>query len=135
MKMEGDRSAVAQARQAWTKAMLEGDLVSLRALYTDDVVVMPMDERPIVGRQAVDEWYRAFHRNLKLTDWVIPADNLELIGDVALVRGTGTGTVVAQGGPRIPMDFKYVEIWRKQPDQTWRWSLAMWNSNVPASGG
>jgi hypothetical protein len=58
MTMEADRSAVAKARQAWTKAMLEGDLTSLRALYTDDVVVLPMDERPIVGRQAVDEWYR-----------------------------------------------------------------------------
>lgn len=131
MTIETDGNLI-QARKAWAKAMLEGDFASIISLYTDDVVIMPMDEPAVIGKQSVDDWYHNFHNKLTVNDWNIPAETVELKGDVALVRGNGTGEV-SQDGMHIPMDFKFVEVWRRQADQSWKWSLAIWNSNVPTS--
>ena len=130
---DAEREAVAQARQAWAAAMLEGDLPALAEMYTAEVVVMPADEPTVVGKEAVDAWYQTFHGNIDITAWSIPADVIEIEGDAAIVRGRGTGTIVPGGAGPVPLDFKFVEVWRKQTDGNWKWSLAIWNSNVRPS--
>jgi len=61
-----------------------------------------------------------------ITDWNMPAETVDIADDLALVRGNGCGEI-SQDGVRISMDFKFVEVWRIQPDQSWKWSLAIWN--------
>ena len=124
------REAVSQARQAWAAGMLDGDLPTLKGMYSDDVVVMPSDEPAVIGKEAADAWYEAFHQSVDITAWSIPADDIEVINDSAIVRGNGTGTIVPPGAESLSLDFKFLEVWRKQADGTWKWSLAIWNSNV-----
>ncbi len=128
------REAVSQARQAWAAAMLDGDLPALTGMYSDEVVVMPSDESAVIGKAAADAWYEAFDQNVDITAWSIPADDIEIIDDTAIVHGNGTATIVPSGAESLSLDFKFVEVWRKQADGNWKWSLAIWNSNVRPGG-
>ena len=82
------REAVSEARQAWAAAMLAGDLPTLIGMYSDEVVVMPSDESAVIGKEAADAWYEAFHQSVDITAWSIPADDIEVSTTLRLSAAT-----------------------------------------------
>ncbi len=56
--------------------------------------------------------------------------HIEGRGDLALARGTLAMTVEAEG---IEMSFtgKFVDTFRKQPDNSWRYASVIWNNDNP----
>jgi ketosteroid isomerase-like protein len=77
--------------------MLAGDLDSLRSLLADDVVVMPENAPAVLGREAAETFYEALHESIDITAWSIPADDIEVQGNRALVRGPSSECVQCAG--------------------------------------
>jgi len=53
-------------------------------------------------------------------------------GDLAVVRGTDTGTTAPKsGGEPVKYNLKWLTVLERQPDGTWKWIYEMWNDNDP----
>jgi ketosteroid isomerase-like protein len=128
---EADRAEI----QATTEAVLEianttGDHTAYGNLYyAPDVVMMPPNREAVRGREAVIAWQHemAPYESLQYTQ--VEVDGA---GDMAYVYGNYTLTMPAAEGEEPMQDRgKYIEIWRRQPDGSWKVTLGVFNSDLP----
>lgn len=111
-----------------------GDLVQYGNLYyAPDAVVMPPNGEAVRGRDAIVAWNENFppYDDLRFTQ--VEVDGC---GDIAYVYGTYTMVMTASEGEEPATDRgKYIEIWRRQEDGSWRVALDVFNSDMPLPGG
>lgn len=123
---DADRQAIQAGTDQWVRSLLAKDWDSLAALYTDDATLMPPNQPAISGREAI----RQFNANFPpLADFVATNERIEGVGDMAYVRGHYR---MVMAGPDADVDVgKYLEIRKRQPDGTWKYSLDIFNSSMP----
>lgn len=123
--------AEVQALQAdadlWVTHVLAKDWDALSQLYTEDAVFMPPGQPSLRGRTAIREFMAAFP---PLASFVSTIDTITGVGDLAYVRGRYRMTLAA--APGAADSGKYLEIRRKQPDGSWKVTIDIFNSSVPA---
>ena len=84
-------AAIAEANASLVEAVAAQNAGAVMALYTDDAIVIPPGDGPIVGRDAIQDWYTtAFGMGIA---W------LEVMTDA--LRGVNDTTLVEQGRYRI----------------------------------
>jgi ketosteroid isomerase-like protein len=119
-----DIQAIHKARAARSAAIAAGDAAAAAAVATDDGIILPPELPPRQGQAALREWFTTF----AFTSLVFTSLEIDGATGIAYDRGTYEGTLknggVTQG--------KYLWIWRKQGDGSWRVAIAMWNLNAPA---
>lgn len=89
---------------------------------------MPPNATPARGRAAIAEFLAAFP--------TIPLFRAEMLrvegeGDLAYVHGTYHLEMRMPDG-MVPDDGKYIEIWKRQADGSWRIAYDIFNSDLPA---
>jgi ketosteroid isomerase-like protein len=52
-------------------------------------------------------------------------------GDIAYVYGKYSMTITSEEGEPVQDSGKYIEIWKRQADGTWKVSLDIFNSDLP----
>jgi ketosteroid isomerase-like protein len=119
-----DTATIQSTVVPWTRACLDRDWDSLLALCTPDVVFSPPGE-PSVSGGSLRPWLGAFP---KLREFAWNFDHLEIHGDFAVGVGAGSWTVEIDGKP-VPMSFKFVDLFRRGDDGTWRYSHVFWSLN------
>ena len=119
-----DIEAIHKARAARSAAIAAKDAVAAAAVATDDGVILPPGLPSRQGQAALREWFT----NFPFTSLVFTSLEIDGANGMAYDRGTYEGTLreggVTQG--------KYLWIWKKQGDGSWRVAIAMWNLNAPA---
>ena len=119
-----DIEAIRTARAARSAAIAAGDAKAAAAVATDDGVILPPSLPSRQGQAALREWFT----NFPFTSLVFTSLEIDGANGIAYDRGTYEGTLrdggVTQG--------KYLWIWKKQGDGSWRVAIAMWNLNAPA---
>jgi len=100
------------------------------AFMDDDAVILPPGLAPIRGRDAIAAYYEKTPPGTVL-EWKPLAAEVSRGEDLGYTYGTyelrGTDT---QGKP-VTRSGKYVSVWRKQPDDSWKWTLDMGNIDPP----
>jgi ketosteroid isomerase-like protein len=66
-----------------------------------------------------------------ITAFELRTEEVEGTADLAYVRGRYTMTMSPPGAPAIADSGKYLEIWRKQSDGTWKSVRDMFSSDIP----
>ena len=123
------RAEIDRRRAHFTDAFDREDLTSLRELCTEDVVMMPSNQPPIIGVDAAIEWwttgFEAFRSALHVTPREIHIANGWAFDwwdwHVSVVPLRGTVCDVDRGSS--------FWMWRRQQDHVWRVARAMWKSN------
>ena len=122
---EDDAAAIRQALSDFVLHAVAGDWDALAALYTEEAVVMPPNQEPVVGRSAIRNFFSA----LTVTDFQLEPIEIGGRGDLAFARGTYSWTVrVGEGEPAADHG-QWLTIWREQADGTWLLSQDIWNSD------
>jgi ketosteroid isomerase-like protein len=132
---EADR---AQIRTTMESALeisnTSGDLVEYANLYyAPDAIVMPPNEEAVRGREAIIAWNESFppYEDLQFTQ--VEVDGAR---DIAYVYGTYTMVMVgSEMGEPVTDRGKYIEIWRRQGDGSWKVALDIFNSDMPLPEG
>ena len=119
-----DIEAIHTARAARSAAIAAGDAVAAAAVATDDGVILPPGLPPRQGQAALREWFT----NFPFTSLVFTSLEIDGANGIAYDRGAYEGTLRDGGVTRG----KYLWIWKKQGDGSWRVAIAMWNLNAPA---
>jgi len=125
-----DRAGIEAVSQTYEAAAKGSDWTALGATYTEDAVLMPPNSPAITGRAAIVKFFQAFPR---LTAFKLTNVEVEGNGDIAYVRGTYQLTMSIEGQGPIEDTGKYLEIRRKQPDNTWLIYRDMFSSDQPAA--
>jgi len=128
-RRSSDIRAIKQLAADWRSGWLAGDADALVALYTDDPVLMPQGQPPIVGRAAIRSLYQAV-----LKEVVIKARGrlreVEASGDWGYFWSTYTLTATPRaGGAPIKSAGKSVFIVKRASGGAWKIARLMDNSS------
>jgi ketosteroid isomerase-like protein len=97
--------------------------------YAEDAIVLPPNAEPVGGREAITALLQAFP---PISNWEFAQVDVDGVGDFAYVRGTYAFDVTPPGMPGPVHDHgKYIEIWRRQADGSWKVIRDIFNTSVP----
>jgi ketosteroid isomerase-like protein len=104
----------------------------VRSDYTEDAVVLPPNSRAVQGWDAIKSYILT---EGTVSDFKVEMLEIEGRGDLAYVRGTYSMTATPAGASGPTKDTgKYIEIWRKQADGSWKVIRDIFNSDLPTQG-
>ena len=109
------------------KAVLDHDLDAFLSTCTDDIIFLPPDQAVVEGRDACRAFLDEFPQPETFVGNVI---DVEGQGDLAFSRGEAD----AKFPDGSTASFKFMHIYRRQSDGSWKMARDMWNMNAPASG-
>ena len=127
---EADRAAIRQAGEAFARyaqATPRNDKASA-AYYEENALMLAPNRAPIRGRAEIGVFLAAFppFSNYRL-------ETLEIEGraDLAYERGVTSLTLAPGGAAPAEWRSKYLIIWRRQADGSWRISREMFTPDGP----
>ena len=102
------------------------------ASFAEDGRMFGQDGNPVVGRPKIREMMAPTFSNPKNTlRWQPDYADAAASGDLGYTSGTSQRRVVADDGTVTERDGRYVTIWRKQKDGTWKVAADIGNSGPP----
>jgi len=127
-----DESAIRNQDSEWSKAAGAKDLEKTISFYADDAVVMPPNSPVLRGKEPI----RAFWKGMlgaPLFDGGWKATKVEVArsGDLGYVSGTYEFRENDAGGKPMTDKGKYLLVWKKQPDGSWKCVADMFSSDLP----
>jgi ketosteroid isomerase-like protein len=131
---QSSENAVRAADAAWAKAAASHNIEGTLAFYADDAVVMPPNEAMAMDRGAQRKaWADILTPGTDISfsaGKVEAATSGDLVYDVGiytLTTKTKKGKVTNDGG-------KYLAVWKKQADGSWKAVASTWNSDKALPG-
>ena len=107
------------------------DAAKVASLYAADAVVMPTHQPMITGRDAIENYNKAFFDMFNATITITPVET-KVFGDRALDRGTYTIQLTPKAGGSPMMDEgKYLVLMQRQSDGSWKLTHDIDNTNLP----
>ena len=123
-----DITAINEIREREIIGAEAGDIELLLSLRTDNFIAIPPNQPSVEGKEAVGEFLTESH-NQTDTELIFMSDEITISGDWAYDRGTHKGTVTPKNdGEPVNFEGTYLFILKRQTDNSWKYSLAMWNS-------
>jgi len=114
------RQAIEQANAKQADALNRGDSTGLVANYADDAVLMFPGEPPWRGRNEIGANGVKLIRSAKFSDVKLNTVSVDVAGDYAIETGSFEWTVTPKGGKPMPDKGKYLTVWKKQADGSWK---------------
>jgi uncharacterized protein (TIGR02246 family) len=133
-----DPAPINQLRSKYQTAYNAGDAAGVAALFTDDAVSLPDHHAALQGKAAIQQYLQEIFSQFSVTMTITPADT-EIVGTFAHEHGSFVIKVTPKtGGETVTDDGKYLVVFERGADGTWKIHHDMDNSNrppgVPAPG-
>jgi ketosteroid isomerase-like protein len=96
--------------------------------YAGDALILPPNAEAIRGREAIISFFGTFP---PISDMQFDQVEVDGAGDIAYVYGKYSMTITSEEGEPVQDSGKYIEIWKRQADGTWKVSLDIFNSDLP----
>ncbi len=116
----------------WITAVNAGDLDAWSATLADDATVMPPNAPAVTGIESLLPWmvetfFDPFNVQLSAT-----FEDVEPSGDWVIARGSYELSLTPKNGGQVIEDSgKFVNIFKRQPDDSFKYAMVRWNSNNP----
>jgi uncharacterized protein (TIGR02246 family) len=127
-----DQDGIRAADLAFAAAANAGNVDAVAAVYTDEATLLPPNQPPRKGREAIREFWGGMLGAYSVR-FEVETVAIEGLGDLAYALGRYnlTATPKAKGQPAIEEEGKFVEILRRQPDGSWKYVVDMYSPNSP----
>lgn len=130
MDIASVRKAIEAGNAKWVEAFNRGDTAGVAASYTDDATLLPPNNEMIQGRQGIQKfWSGAIEMGLK--DASLTTVDVGGSGDTAYEIGKYTLKIQAAGQEGVTDSGKYLVVWQRQANGTWKLHADIWNSSLP----
>ena len=126
------RTAVRNIFDTYSAANIAGDTEPYISVHDKDIIKMGPNKPAVYGSSALEESKRKGHKKWKYESQDIKIEETRVAGDWGFARGTYTGTLTSKSGSKtINVDGKYLTIFKRQADGSWKIFRDCYNSNVP----
>ncbi len=115
----------------YSNLWMAGDLEGWLGLWTDDGVQMPLQEPRVVG---MDQLRTRNSAAMASADFDVSIQNLDVrsTGDLAFASGVYTMDIKPKNGAEPwTLDAKYLSVFERQTDGSWKLIRDAFNSNKP----
>jgi uncharacterized protein (TIGR02246 family) len=127
---KSELGAIDHVRESHVAALNAGDVDAWTGQFTEDAVQMPPHFSANAGKQAIRAWNAGF-LNLFGCQFSLEVDEVRVAGQWAFERGRYTITLVPKaGGPSMDEAGKYITIYQRQADGSWKMARDIWNSDA-----
>jgi uncharacterized protein (TIGR02246 family) len=125
------RAEIEQAAVRFSEAFNRGDVAALAVMYDTGAVVLAPNAPPMRGRQNIEAfWAGARQQGFKTVSLVV--NSVEVIGNHAIELGSYTLVIQPPGQGEMTDRGKYMVLWRRQPDGSWKLYRDVFNTSMPA---
>lgn len=127
-EIESAQAAIQALNQQWERNFENQDAAGLAALFTEDCVRMPQGGPASAGRSALEAAYRRDFAEVWKTQAKVRlnAEEIVISGEYAFARGADT---LIQDGRQVGETGKWLFVYHRQPDGTWKFHWVTFNSN------
>jgi ketosteroid isomerase-like protein len=127
-----DETAIRAASAGWSAAAQAKDIDKSMAYYTDDAIQASQDAPVIQGKAALrDGWQKMFQFDGPGLSFTTQTVNVAKSGDLATEYGTYLLETADKNGKFTDQKGKYLVVWKKQADSSWKATMEMANSDAP----
>jgi uncharacterized protein (TIGR02246 family) len=130
-----DAGAVRQAIEAsnakFVDAVKKSDSTTIADNYADDAIVMAPGTEAWRGRDAVRKGFTGMMTQAPAKEFKLTSDDVTVGGDLAVETGTYEMTMQPKGGKEMKDKGKFVVVWKRQADGSWKIVRDVFNSDVP----
>lgn len=125
------QKSIEKQEQKFIEATLQGDAVAAADLCTEDTFLLPPNSELLRGKQATETYWEAAWAQLKITEFNTTTEDLYGSGDVVYEVGNYTLKFQLEGQESLEEKGKYVSIWKRMAEGTWKRHVDIWNSDAP----
>jgi uncharacterized protein (TIGR02246 family) len=128
------RQAVEASKQQLIAAFKAGDAAAAAAVYAPAALIMAPNEPAMQGTEAITQGLRGMFEQVSMPAMALTIADLTVSGDHAFEHGSYEWTVQpkAAGAPAMPDKGKYLSVWQRQADGSWKLLRDIWNTDSPA---
>jgi len=125
------RQSIEEGNRKFGEAVRKGDGAAIAALYTEDAKLLPPNSEMIQGREGIQAfWTGGLKMGIK--DAILTTVEVLGTGDMVCEIGRYDLTIKSEGQETIKDVGKYLVIWKKSVDGTWKLHVDIWNTSRPA---
>ena len=129
------RSAIETANTKAADALKKGDIETLLQNYAPDAILMMPNAPAWSGIEGIRAGGKAFFDQVTISDVKFQTTDVKVAGDLAIETGTIEMTVTPKKGGKAMTDKgKYLTVWQKQADGSWKVIRDINNSDLPPTG-
>lgn len=129
------RKTIDEFDAASVDAMMSGNMETLMSYYADDAMSMPPNMGTLKGKAAIESWMNDMAQSgMKMTSVEFGTTELDASGTIAYLLGTYDMAMEMPGMGEMKDAGKYISIWKKQADGSWKVHAEIWNSDRPIPG-
>jgi ketosteroid isomerase-like protein len=128
-EMSAEAKVLAKLDDDWSAAAATRDAKRVASFYAEDAIAYPPNEPMAVGKAAAEKVWAAY--------FVDPSYNLswktthaEVTGGLGYTAGTYEDSFKGPDGKKVQGKGKYLCVWKKQSDGTWKAIRDMWNTDL-----
>ncbi len=112
-------------------AFEKGDVATVGSLYADDALMFPPDSDIVKGRSAIEAFWKAT-KDAGAKSIELEILDLQSSGNLAIETGTGAIHMQPANQAESIEKAKYVVVWKRQKDGSWKIIRDIWNGMAPA---
>ena len=126
--MDADAKALARLDDDWSAAAATRDAAKVASFYADDALAYPPNEPVAVGKAAAQKvWAAYFAEPSFRISW--KTTHAEVNGDLGFTSGSYEDSFKGPDGKLVQEKGKYLCVWKKQKDGSWKAIHDMWNAD------
>jgi uncharacterized protein (TIGR02246 family) len=122
------KKAVEEADARQMKAFADKDLAGMMANYAPDAVILPQNGPAATGKEKMEGMFKEFSDMMTDMKWTIT--KFDASGDIAYEVGEYTATMHMPGMAPAPDKGKFVTVWKRQADGTWKIVVDIFNTDL-----
>jgi ketosteroid isomerase-like protein len=128
-----DKAAVAKAHDVLEGSYRTSDCDAMVSATANDGVFEPPNTPSAKGLDAIRNWCQPLFTQMKTKSLSVSNKEIEISGDIAVDTGDYDWVLTpAKGGADVRSVGRYVTIWHRQSDGSWKTTRLIWNSSEPA---
>jgi ketosteroid isomerase-like protein len=120
------RAAIEKQNAAFSAAFARGDIAAMAAAYTEDAIAFPPDAEMARGRAAIGALWQAL-RDAGGRSFTLTTVDLQSSGELVVEVGTAVTRIEPPGGAERSRSIKYVVVWKRQLDGSFKLFRDIWN--------
>jgi ketosteroid isomerase-like protein len=128
---DADVAAIKALLDQWVQLYNAEDFDRLVSIFNaENTTLMPPNESACKGKDAILLWYqKASGLNAEHVDSSVVED-VRVSGDLAVAWGTDSSIMTPRsGGEPVKSSYKWIDVFERQPDGTWKCICEIWNDN------